>query len=183
MNNAEGVVLKSIKVFESEHVPRTLKSWLKIYLEVLALIFILFSLVSSHHIGDAGVVVAFLLAIIFAVIIAVSKFKKRADFGKAVEEISLMKFKLGDLITADIFQEKIKAALPKVYGDAMTFNHTEDKVIATYEGVTYEIILNGDGTFSVVGKNPSLSDKELYKKIREIVPLIVFWYQHNSGLV
>ena len=62
------------------------------------------------------------------------------------------------------------------------FKREADKIIATYDGVSYEIILNGDGTFSVVGKSSSKPDKAFYNKIRKGTPIIAFGVQQAFGV-
>lgn len=174
MANKE-IVLESIKPFESSHMPRSFKSWLKIYMSVLALIFVLFHMIESRAIGEAGIVIAFFLAIVFGVIILISRIKNRGNVNKAVDEICSMKFKLPDTATADEVYSKIESKLSEVYYENLTCDG--NKVIVTCEKIDYEIILNGDGTFSVIAKSISPPDKTFYNKIREMTPIIAFWLQ------
>ena len=174
MTDEKAVVLTSIKPFESEHMPRSLKSWWGIYAGLLTVIILLF------RPGKDTVVIAVLLAIVFGVIIFISRLKNRGNVDKAVEEIRGKKFKLNEGATADEIYAKLETKLPKVYWDNMA--REGDKVVVTCEGINYEIILNGDETFSVAGKNSSPPDKKFYNKIRETTPVIAFWLQNAFGL-
>ncbi len=182
MNN-EAIVVKSRNALESKHMPRSFKSWLKLYGSIGMLICVPLSMLGDHgEFASVMIVFLFLLAIVFAVIIFVSRIKNRGNVDKAVDEICSMKFKLTDTATADEVYDKTQADSSKVYLLLITFKREADKIIATYDGVSYEIILNGDGTFSVVGKSSSKPDKAFYNKIREGTPIIAFGLQQIFGV-
>ena len=181
MDNSKAVVIDSIEPLESKYMPKslTLKNWFKIYISVLAMIFLLFNMVSSQSIGEAGIVIAFFLAIIFGVIMLISKVKNRENVDKAVEEINSIKFKLGESLTADEIYNKLQSESSQTYLNETTFERDDNKIIAIHDYIRYKIILNGDGTFSVIAKNSSKPDKKFYEKICTGIPIIVWGLQKS----
>lgn len=183
MADEKAVVLNSRDAFESEHMPRSFKSWLKLYGSIGMLICVPLSMLGDHgEFASVMIVLLFLLAIVFGVMIFVSRMRNRGSVEKAVEEIRSKKFKLGDTLTVDDIYNKVQADSSRVYFALVTVEREGDKIFATYDDVRYEIILNGDGTFSVAGKNSSDLDKKFYDKIREGTPIIAFGLQQVFGV-
>lgn len=77
---------------------------------------------------------------------------------------------------------RIQSDSVQVYFSGATFKREGDKIFAHYDGRCYDIILNGDGTFSVVGKTASDPDKAFYNEIRKGTPIIAFGLQQALGV-
>ena len=181
MADEKAVVLNSRDAFESKHMPFSSKTWWKLYTSILVMI-IAGSHLVGFNLGEGTFVIAILLAIVFGVIIFISRIKNRGNVEKAVNEICSMKFKLGDSVTVDDVYSKTQSDSVQVYCIGATFEREGDKITATYDEVSYEIILNGDGTFSIIGKSSSKLDKAFYNKIREGTPIIAFGLQQAFGV-
>ena len=182
MADEKAIVLNSRDALESKYMPRSLKSWLKLYSSIGMLICVPLSMLGDHgEFASVMIVLLFLLAIVFGVIIFISRIKNRGNVEKAVNEIYSMKFKLGDSLTVDDFYSKIQSDSVQVYFSGATFEREGDKIFAHYDDRRYDIILNGDGTFYVIGKNSS-PDNAFYDKIREGTPIIAFGLQQAFGV-
>ena len=172
MADEKAVVLNSAKPFESNNAPMTLSSWFKFYYRVWGLIAVSMVAVGDLHDDElisAVIGATFWLTVIFAVLIVISKIRNRDwNAGEAIADVLSKKFKLTDAATVDEILSKLEK--------------TSKEVIATYFSVDYEIILNGDGTFSVIGKNSSKSDKDFYDEIRFGTPMIAFELQQAFGV-
>ena len=175
MADEKAIVLYSRDAFESKHMPLSFKTWWKLYGGILTIIIL------GFHPGEDAFAIAILLAIVFGVIIFISRIKNRGNVEKAVNEICSMKFKLGDSLTVDDFYSKIQSDSVQVYFSGATFERDGDKIFAHYDGRRYDIILNGDGIFYVIGKNSS-PDNAFYDKIREGTPIIAFGLQQAFGV-
>ena len=93
-----------------------------------------------------------------------------------------MKFKLSDSLTVDDFYSKIQSDSVQAYFSGATFEREGNKIFAHYDGRRYDIILNGDGTFSVIGKIASDPNKAFYDEIRKGTPIIAFGLQQAFGV-
>ena len=182
----EAVVLQSGKPFESNNAPMTFSSWFKFYYRVWALIVVSMVAVGDFHgdeLSSAVIGATFWLTVIFAVLIVISKIRNRGwNAGEAVAEVLGKKFKLTETATPDDVFNKLEKAAKEDYGKVLALRREGKKIIATYFDVDYEIILNGDGTFSVIGKNSSKSDKDFYEEIRFGTPMIAFVLQKAFGI-
>lgn len=186
MADEKAVVLKSAKPFESNNAPMTLSSWFKFYYRVWGLIAVSMITIGDLHGNElmyAVIGATFWLTVIFAVLIVISKIRNRSwNAGEAVAEVLSKKFKLTDTATLDEIFSKLEKTFKEDFGNMIKVRYEGKKVIATYFSVDYEIILNGDGTFSIIGKNSSKSDKDFYDEIRFGTPIIAFWLQQSFGV-
>ena len=181
MADEKAVVLQSSDSFKNK-LPMSISSlWtcLKLYIFALALLHVktfsdneIFAFIGSLFIWAS---------IIFFLCFIISRIRNRSNVDEAVGEIRSMKFKLTGVATADNVYAKLEPALTKAYGNAVALKREGDKIFVTYEEVDYEIILNGDGTFYVIGKNSS-PDNAFYDKIREGTPIIAFGLQQAFGV-
>ena len=190
----KGIVLDSWKYFEGKSAPISLRTWIKIYNGIAACIILLVSWMESCSIGDAirkiGIEIFFLIAIVFIVIIVISRMKHRENYDESITDIRSMKFKLTASATDEEVYNKIESELPQMpefFSEHITLKRESDKVIVIFKGaiyeIEYEIILNGDGTFSVIGKSSSsLDNKRLYEEIREGTPIIAYYLQKSFGI-
>ena len=183
MTDSEIIVLKSSEPFEDK-LPMSLKDWLKFYSSTVGFLFLFPTLFESYYNELLGFRFALVKAVtvIFVALIIISRIRKRKDVHEAIGEILSMKFKLSNSVTADKVYDKIKSNPPKFSSSNITFKRENDKVILTNEEIDYEIILNGDGTFSVIGLKSAQSYRNFYKKIREDIPIIAFWLQQTFGI-
>lgn len=179
MAGEKAVVLQSSDSFTNK-LPMSISSlWTCLKLYIFASVFL--------HLNRHNEILAFICSlliwasIIFFVIFVISRIRNRSNVDEAVGEIRSMKFKLTGVATADNVYAKLEPALKKACGDAVTLKREGDKIFVTYEEVDYEIILNGDGTFYVIGKNSS-PDKEFYDKICKGTPIIAFGLQQAFGV-
>ena len=179
MAGEKAVVLNSSDSFTNK-VPMSISSlWTCLKLYIFASVFL--------HLNRHNEILAFICSlliwasIIFFVIFVISRIRNRSNVDEAVGEIRSMKFKLTGVATADNVYAKLEPALTKAYGNAVALKREGDKIFVTYEEVDYEIILNGDGTFYVIGKNSS-PDKEFYEKILKGTPIIAFGLQQAFGV-
>ena len=178
MADEKAVVLESAKPFESNNAPMTLSSWFKFYYRVWALIVVSMIAVGDNELISDIIGATFWLTVIFAVLIVISKIRNRGwNAGEAVAEVLSKKFRLTDAATADEIFSKLEKTSKENFGNMVKVRREGKKVIATYFNVDYEIILNGNGTFSVIGKNSSKSDKDFYDEIRFGTPMIAFVLQ------
>jgi len=179
MADEKAVVLQSSDSFENK-VPISISSlWssLKVYIIASMLLY-----VNRHNEILAFISRFFIWAsIIFFLCFVISRIIHRSNVDEAVGEIRSMKFKLTGVATADNVYAKLEPALTKAYGNAVALKREGDKIFVTYEEVDYEIILNGDGTFYVIGKNSS-PDNAFYDKIRKGTPIIAFGLQQAFGV-
>ena len=186
MADEKAVVLNSAKPFESNNAPMTLSSWFKFYYRVWGLIAVSMVAVGDLHDDElisAVIGATFWLTVIFAVLIVISKIRNRDwNAGEAIADVLSKKFKLTDAATVDEILSKLEKTSKEDFGNMVKVRREGKKVIATYFSVDYEIILNGDGTFSVIGKNSSKSDKDFYDKIRFGTPMIAFVLQKAFGV-
>lgn len=186
MADEKAVVLKSAKPFESNNAPMTLSSWFKFYYRVWGLIAVSMITIGDLHGNElmyAVIGATFWLTVIFAVLIVISKIRNRSwNAGEAVAEVLSKKFKLTDTATLDEIFSKLEKTSKEDFGNMIKVRYEGKKVIATYFSVDYEIILNGDGTFSIIGENSSKSDKDFYDEIRFGTPIIAFWLQQSFGV-
>mgnify|MGYP007069863617 CR=1 FL=1 len=178
MTDSEFIVLKSSESF-SDKLPISFKDWLKFYSSTVGFLFLFPTLFESYYNELLGFRfnLIILVTIIFVVLIIISRVRKRKDVNEAIGEILSMKFKLSNSVTADDVYDKIQSSPPKFNSSNITFRRESDKVIVTNDKTDYEIILNGDGTFSVIGLKSSQSYRTFYNKIREETPIIAFWLQ------
>ena len=179
MADEKAVVLQSSDSFENK-VPISISSlwpFLKIY--IIASILLYF----YPHNEFVKFMSSFFIwaSIIFFLLFVISRIIHRSNVDEAVGEIRSMKFKLTGVATADNVYAKLEPALTKAYGNAVALKREGDKIFVTYEEVDYEIILNGDGTFYVIGKNSS-PDNAFYDKIRKGTPIIAFGLQQAFGV-
>lgn len=185
MTDSEIIVLKSSEPFEDK-LPMSLKDWLKFYSSTVGFLFLLPTLFESYSYYNDLLGLRFALVkvatVIFVVLIIISRIRKRKDVHEAIGEILSMKFKLSDSVTTDKVYDKLQSAPPKFSSSNITFKRENDKVILTNEEIDYEIILNGDGTFSVLGLKSAQSYRNFYEKIREGIPIIAFWLQQTFGV-
>ena len=183
MTNSEIIVLKSSEPFENK-LPMSLKDWLKFYSSTVGFLFLFPILFESYYNELLGLRFALVkvATVIFVVLIIISRIRKRKDVHEAIGEILSMKFKLSDSVTTDKVYDKLQFAPPKFSSSNITFKRENDKVILTNEEIDYEIILNGDGTFSVLGLKSAQSYRNFYEKIREGIPIIAFWLQQTFGV-
>ena len=93
MVDEKAVVLHSRDVLESKHMPRSFKSWWKLYSSIGIILFLSSEMFIDNG-KSVGISLLFLLAIVFGVIIFISRIKNRGNVDKAVDEICSMKFKL-----------------------------------------------------------------------------------------
>jgi len=183
MTDSEIIVLKSSEPFENK-LPMSLKDWLKFYSSTVGFLFLFPILFESYYNELLGLRFALVkvATVIFVVLIIISRIRKRKDVHEAIGEILSMKFKLSDSVTTDKVYDKLQSAPPKFSSSNITFKRENDKVILTNEEIDYEIILNGDGTFSVLGLKSAQSYRNFYEKIREGIPIIAFWLQQTFGV-
>lgn len=187
MTDEKAVVLNSAKAFESNKAPMTLSSWFKCYGRVWAFavsVMYLFGDLRGNKLASFAISTAIWLIVIFAVLIIISKIRNRDwNAGEAIADVFSKKFKLTDTATLDeIFSKLEKTSKEDFPGNMVKVRREGKKVIATYFYVDYEIILNGNGTFSVIGKNSSKSDKDFYDEIRYGTPMIAFLLQKAFGV-
>ena len=176
MADEKAVVLYSRDAFESKHMPLSFKTWWKLYGGILTIIIL------GFHPGEDALIIAILLAVVFGVMIFISRSRNHGNVENAVGEICSMKFKLSDSLTVDDFYSKIQSDSVQAYFSGATFEREGNKIFAHYDGRRYDIILNGDGTFSVIGKIASDPNKAFYDEIRKGTPIIAFGLQQAFGV-
>jgi hypothetical protein len=95
-----------------------------------------------------------------------------------------MKFKfINEIPTSDEIYNTIQPAFIKKYGDQVTFDRVEDSVSIKYDGIYYDINLQGDGTFCVWWRKSfadaffTLNEWKEYRKIRTGTALVAYEVQ------
>lgn len=134
--------------------------------------------------------------VIFLVIIVLysADYKSTARYMK---QIRYMRFKFTNHATLDDVFDELAPALKHIHGGKVKVTKKADCVLVTYKGVNYEVILNGDATFSVRWKKSffdkilsflaECADNEMeplgkYEKIRTETPIIAYELQKSFGI-
>ena len=113
-------------------------------------------------------------------------------------EIRKMKFKFTNYATSEDIYNKIEPPLRRFYGEKINLSRDENLVVVACNSIKYEIILNGDATFSVRWQKTLLEkllafigeifDNEMepnwkYTRVRTDTPRIAYELQQAFGIV
>ena len=113
-------------------------------------------------------------------------------------KIRKMRFKFTNYATLEDIYNKLEPALRKFYGEKINLFMEENLVVVTCNGIKYEIILNGDATFSVRWQKTffeklfafieEIFDNEMepnwkYTRVRTDTPRIAYELQQAFGIV
>lgn len=188
MDNSNAIVLKALNSLGGKNTPMSLWEWFKLYSSTVGFIYLALKLFIYPYID--GIALMFFLGVIFVVIIVISRIRHRTNYDESINDIRSMKFKLNASATVAEIYDKLVLELPKVekfFSEHTTIKRESEKVVVTFKGanyeIDYEIILNGDETFSVIGKSSSLLDnKALYEDISWHTAIIAFGLQQAFGI-
>lgn len=132
-------------------------------------------IISLITIPVGGIGIFFLLIILFVEHLC-------RNFHK--DKMRKMKFKfINEIPTSDEIYNTIQPAFIKKYGDKVEFDRVEDSVSIKYDGIYYDINLQGDGTFCVWWRKSfadaffTLNEWKEYRKIRTGTALVAYEVQ------